>query len=137
MVTVLSLMTALALSTKSGEVQGEHLERAFCHVLDHGGLRRATLRGTKNLSKRLLLAAMTHNLSLLLRHQTGIGTAKQALAAAWAWWTSLWHLWHMVADQALHQIARFLDETSGRPPSATPRKALRCLRFTGGFSTGC
>jgi transposase len=62
--------------------RGEHLERGFAHVLDHGRLRRATLRGTENLSKRLLLGALTHNLSLLLRHQTGIGTAKQALAAA-------------------------------------------------------
>jgi len=62
--------------------RGEHLERGFCHVLDHGGLRRARLRGTENLSKRLIIAAMTHNLSLLLRQQTGIGTAKQALAAA-------------------------------------------------------
>ncbi len=62
--------------------RGEHLERGFCHVLDHGGLRRATLRGTEKLSKRLIIAALTHNLSLLLRQQTGNGTAKQALAAA-------------------------------------------------------
>ena len=62
--------------------RGEHLERGFAHVLDHGNLRRATLRGTEKLSKRHLVAAMTHNLSLLLRHETGIGTAKQALAAA-------------------------------------------------------
>ena len=47
--------------------RGEHLERSFCHVLDHGGLRRATLRGTEKLSKRHLLAAATYNLSLLLR----------------------------------------------------------------------
>jgi len=62
--------------------RGEHLECGFCHVLDHGGLRRTTLRGTEKLSKRLLIAALAHNLSLLLRKQTWIGTAKQALAAA-------------------------------------------------------
>lgn len=74
------------MSSASGKAllrkRGEHLERGFCHVLDHGGLRRATLRGTEKLSKRLIIAALTHNLSLLLRQQNGIGTAKQALAAA-------------------------------------------------------
>ena len=62
--------------------RGEHLERGFCHVLDHGGLRRATLRGCEKLSKRHLVAASAHNLSLLMRHLFGIGTPKQALAGA-------------------------------------------------------
>ena len=35
-----------------------------------------------NLTKRQLAAAFTHNLSLLMRHLTGHGTAKQWLAAA-------------------------------------------------------
>lgn len=35
--------------------RGQHVERAFCHILDHGGLRRATLRGNTNLSKRYLM----------------------------------------------------------------------------------
>jgi transposase len=62
--------------------RGEYLERGFCHVLDHGGLRRATLRGCEKLTKRAIGGAMSHNLSLLLRHLFGIGTPKQALAAA-------------------------------------------------------
>ena len=62
--------------------RGEHIERSFCHILDHGGLRRATLRGCENLSKRHLVGAMTYNLSLLLRKQFGFGTPKQALAGA-------------------------------------------------------
>lgn len=62
--------------------RGEYLERSFCHLLDHGGLRRATLRGCERLSKRQLVAATTFNLSLLLRHLFGIGTLKQALAKA-------------------------------------------------------
>lgn len=62
-------------------MRGQHLERAFCHILDHGGLRRATLRGTENLSKRYLMGALTFNLSLLLRTLFGIGTPKQWLAA--------------------------------------------------------
>ncbi len=60
--------------------RGEHLERGFAHVLDHGGLRRATLRGRENLTKRHMVAALSFNLSLLLRGLFGIGTAKQWLA---------------------------------------------------------
>lgn len=60
--------------------RGEHLERGFAHVLDHGGLRRATLRGGENLTKRHLIAALSFNLSLLLRALFGSGTAKQWLA---------------------------------------------------------
>jgi transposase len=75
-----------ATRSKSGKAllrkRGEHLERSFCHVLDHGGLRRATLHGCERLSKRQLVAATTFNLSLLLRHRFGIGTPKQALAKA-------------------------------------------------------
>ena len=62
--------------------RGEHLERGFCHMLDHGGLRRATLRGCEKLTKRHMVAAMTYNLSLLMRSLFGIGTPKQAIAAA-------------------------------------------------------
>jgi len=58
------------------------LERSFCHMLDHGGLRRTTLRGCENLSKRQVIAATTFNLSLLLRQRFGCGTPKQALAGA-------------------------------------------------------
>src|SRR5260370_2488418 len=81
--------------------RGEHLERGFCHVLDHGGLRRATLRGCEKLTKRHLVAASAHNLSLLMRHLFGIGTPKQALAGAraglcllirWLWRGILRHL---------------------------------------------
>ncbi len=43
--------------------RGEHLERSFCHVLDHGKHRRATLRVRKNLTQRQLCAALAHNLS--------------------------------------------------------------------------
>ena len=74
-----------AVGSKSGKAllrkRGEHLERSFCHVLDHGKHRRARLRGRKNLTKRQLAAAFTHNLSVLMRHLTGHGTPKQWLAA--------------------------------------------------------
>jgi len=60
--------------------RGEHVERSFAHVLDHGGARRTTLRGRANVRKRYLAQTMTMNLSLLMRRLTGLGTPKQALA---------------------------------------------------------
>ena len=62
--------------------RGEYLERSFAHVLDHGGLRRTTLRGQVNLIKRQLAAALAFDLSLLMRKLTGHGTPKQWLAGA-------------------------------------------------------
>jgi transposase len=61
--------------------RGQHLERSFEHLLDEGGLRRATLRGRENLTKRHKVAAACYNLSQLLRRLHGIGTARQWLAA--------------------------------------------------------
>jgi transposase len=60
--------------------RGMHIERSFAHLLDSGGMRRATLRGQHNLEKRYKIAAATYNLSQLLRHLFGIGTPKQAAA---------------------------------------------------------
>lgn len=84
-----------ATSSKSGKAllrkRGEHLERSFCHVLDHGGLRRTTLRGTTNVQKRHLAGVLTFNLSLLLRKIFGVGTPKQALAGPHRALIALWH----------------------------------------------
>jgi Transposase DDE domain len=55
----------------------QHIERSFAHVLDAGGMRRATLRGLENLNKRHQIAAACYNLSQLLRRLYGIGTPKQ------------------------------------------------------------
>jgi transposase len=62
--------------------RGMHIERSFAHILDSGGMRRATLRGQNNLDKRYKIAAATYNLSQLMRHLFGIGTSKQAAARA-------------------------------------------------------
>jgi transposase len=61
--------------------RGEFAERSFVHVLDYGGARRTTLRGRENILKRYLLQAACLNLSILLRHLTGLGTLKQTWAA--------------------------------------------------------
>jgi len=74
-----------AVSSKYGRrllrKRGQHIERSFAHVLDAGGMRRATLRGLENLNKRHQIAAACYNLSQLLRRLYGIGTPKQ-----WAAW---------------------------------------------------
>ena len=84
-----------AVKSKSGKAllrrRGEHLERSFAHLLDHGGMRRATLRGAENLTKRHIAAALTYNLSLLMRKLFGHGTPKQWLAVAFfAVWEAIW-----------------------------------------------
>jgi len=60
--------------------RGQHIERAFAHILDCGGMRRATLRGLQNLQKRFKLAAAFYNLSQLMRKLCGVGTPKQCAA---------------------------------------------------------
>ncbi len=57
--------------------RGMHIERSFAHVLDAGGMRRATLRGRVNIEKRYKIAALGYNLSLAMRTLFGIGTPKQ------------------------------------------------------------
>jgi transposase len=76
---------ACAVKSQSGkgllQKRGMHLERSFEHVLDEGGMRRATLQGKENLTKRHKIAAVCFNLSLLLRTLLGVGTPKQWIAA--------------------------------------------------------
>ncbi len=62
--------------------RGMHLERAFAHILNCGGMRRATLRGRQNLNKRFKLAAAFYNLSQLMRKLFGMGTPRQCEAMA-------------------------------------------------------
>jgi transposase len=77
---------ACAVKSSSGKAllrrRGMHLERSFEHILDEGGLRRATLKGTENLAKRHKIAAACFNLSLLMRTLVGVGTPKQWMARA-------------------------------------------------------
>ena len=95
-----------ALQSESGKAllrrRGEHLERSFCHVLDHGGCRRATLRGQANLTKRYLGAVLAHNLSLLMRKVHGCGTPKQWVAKGRAAFLGLW--------QSVKSLSRTLDQ---------------------------
>jgi len=56
--------------------RGEKLEGRFAHLLQTGGLRRVTVRGQKNILKRMLVHAAACNLGLLMRHRHGIGTPR-------------------------------------------------------------
>jgi len=129
--------TALVTSDSQAllRARGEHLERGFCHLLDHGGQRVATLRGCEKLSKRHLCGAMSYNLSLLLRHLLGIGTPKQALAAArkalrtlmaWLWEASL-RLASLFRGLACVRRQRFPTSLCSISTSCPTRR----------FSTGC
>jgi hypothetical protein len=73
-----------SVKSKSGKAllrrRGMHIERSFAHILDCGGMRRATLRGWENLNKRFKLAAAFYNLSQLMRKLFGVGTPKQLAA---------------------------------------------------------
>ena len=53
--------------------RGELLERSFAHVLTTGGMRRAHLRGSQNILKRLLIQVAGFNLGLLMRQLLGHG----------------------------------------------------------------
>lgn len=72
--------TRSALGKKLLRRRGMHLERSFAHILDCGGMRRATLRGLENLRKRFKLSGAFYNLSQLMRHLFGVGTSKQWVA---------------------------------------------------------
>ena len=63
--------------------RGEKLERGFAHLLETGALRRVSVRGQRNILKRMLVHAAASNLGLLMRHRHGIGTPRslQGLAA--------------------------------------------------------
>jgi hypothetical protein len=87
-----------SVKSKSGKAplrrRGMHIERSFAHILDCGGMRRATFGGWENLNKRFKLAAAFYNLSQLMRKLFGFGTPKQLAALGrllfvqltWFWW---------------------------------------------------
>ena len=61
--------------------RSERVERSFAHVCETGGGRRAWLRGLAKVRKRHLMAALAHNLGLLMRSLFGFGTARSLQAA--------------------------------------------------------
>jgi hypothetical protein len=111
------------------------LKRSFEHVLDEGGMRRATLQGKENLAKRHKIAAACFNLSLLLRTLLGVGISKQSIAGAYGFLEALlayiygqaWrfrilcvaaedfvsHFHKLLGFQPLHETTGFVESRSG------------------------
>ncbi len=96
--------------------RGECCERSFAHVLDYGGARRTTLRERENMLKRYLVQAACLNLSILLRATLGIGTVKQAWAAAAALRVTLFVFLDHVRDSATWFV-RYGRQFAGMPLS--------------------
>jgi len=57
--------------------RSEVVERGFAHVCETGGGRRSWLRGIDEVRKRHLMAAMAHNLGLVLRKLLGTGKVRE------------------------------------------------------------
>ena len=94
--------------------RGELVERAFAHILDTGGMRRAWLRGRENLHKRYLIHVAAFNLSLVMRHLFGCGTPR-ALADRLA----------ALAASILHVLRVCLAVFRRRVVGTTPAPYLR------------
>jgi len=56
--------------------RGELIERSFAHTMESGAMRRAHLRGQKNIRKRYLIQTAAFNLGILMRSILGSGTPK-------------------------------------------------------------
>ncbi len=58
------------------KLRTEKAERSMAHMYETGRLRRVWLRGRANVEKRVLIHACGHNLGVLMRSLTGIGTPR-------------------------------------------------------------
>jgi Transposase DDE domain len=116
--------------------RGMHIERSFAHILDCGGMRRATLRGWENLNKRFKLAATFYNLSQLMRKLFGFGTPKQLAALARAVFSLLSELLSLTAAMTTSLAARRRFGAS-RALGAGLGLATAAETEIWGSSTGC
>lgn len=115
-----------AVGSKSGKAllrkRGAHVERSFAHVLDCGGMRRTTLKGTENLTKRQIAAALTYDLSLLMRKLFGYGTPKQWLAGGFL------ALWERLTD-LIEALYRRLGSSEGKPRTSPNFCSLAAIEW--------
>jgi transposase len=91
--------------------RGQHIERSFAHVLDAGGMRRATLRGLENLHKRHQIAAACYNLSQLLRRIYGVGTPRQWAAFGVLFWALTLQGLRLTHDSLTSLMTNYLNLT--------------------------
>lgn len=57
-------------------------ERGFAHTCETGGGRRSWLRGLVNVAKRYVIQGAAHNLGVLMRKLTGVGTPRSLQGAS-------------------------------------------------------
>lgn len=119
--------------------RGMHIERSFAHILDCGGMRRTTLRGWENLSKRFKLAAAFYNLSQLMRKLFGIGTPKQLAAGGRLLFVQLSCLWAVITRIAHRYTLARIRIWSQTPGifSMTTCCRIEILQENTRCSTGC
>ena len=115
--------------------RGMHIERSFAHILDCGGMRRATLRGWENLNKRFKLAAAFYNLSQLMRKLFGFGTPKQLAALARAIFALL-RPWLALIAAAITKLASPVRVANSKAPGGSLGLTMPGVLEIGGSSTG-
>jgi transposase len=126
--------------------RSEKVERTFAHVCETGGARRTWLCGKEKVQKRYLLAALTHNLSVIMRKLFGYGTARSLQGAgddctALICFTQT--LWLAICDLVRLEKPRaemFWEKSSRAvaPIKITPRRIHRLAAAKMlAFSTGC
>ena len=123
--------------------RGEFLERPFAHQYETGGLRRVTVRGRKNVAKRVLLQAAAFNLALILRSITKSGTPRSLAERNLTLFRAIICLFSALEDHRTI-LSRSTAELSpiGRFQGHRHSRGRRGLFFdspvkTGGFDTGC
>lgn len=95
--------------------RGEMLERGFAHCYETGGMRRAHLRGRRNIAKRVLVHAAGFNLGLVMRKRLGRGTPRGLQGVA------------RRVSAVFHDVLRLMD---------APRRVLLDLRPRSVLHTG-
>jgi transposase len=116
--------------------RGMHIERSFAHILDCGGMRRATLRGWENLNKRFKLAAAFYNLSQLMRTLFGFGTPKQLAVLARALFSLLSDLLSLTGALTTSPAAQLRFGILKSPGAELGLATAVSLKIRGS-STGC
>lgn len=105
--------------------RGMYVERSFAHTITGPKARKVTLRGSADVLKRHVVQAMCMNLSLLMRKLIGIGTAKQAMAAAFDQLLRYLHCTHITAmligtyTDFMIALRAFFSWAAGYPLRAT------------------
>src|SRR5262249_38880677 len=106
-----------ARSKRLQKQRGEYGERTFAHVCETGGgARRIWLRGVLNVSKRYLMQVAGHNLGILMRKLSGVGTPRGLQGACAALAATIWALagWYQAWIHRQHHD-RPLEPTMGSP----------------------